>query len=469
MLILDKVEQIKLKLGVCIILLLMVFYIVLYAHKRNNESSQMVTHSAQVMLKIEEITSSIYELESMQRGYLITRNQQFRESYHEIREMLQNYIGMLKKAVVNDPVQKQNTIQLEQLINDRLNVMKSNIENSEVNKGTLLEGRLLMMKVRLKLEEMKQVEALDMINKTELFKSWEGKSTVAMVVALNIIIVLILIASFVIIGEYRRRAAIENQLIENQQQLKDKVEKLDSSNRELEQFAHVASHDLQEPLRKIITFSDRITEKIAEELNPDLRNYLSRISSAATRMHVLIEDLLAYSRVSKGSTDKVKIDLEQVMMLVKENYELTIASRGVSIIQHQKLPKVLGDRTQMLLLFQNLIDNAIKFTFPETAPVIQIYVSLVGKSSLLNEVIEPAYDRYYRITIKDNGIGFDKKYLDKIFVAFQRLHGRSEFKGSGIGLSVCKRIVENHQGYIHAESEPGKGSEFHVYLPETAT
>jgi signal transduction histidine kinase len=154
------------------------------------------------------------------------------------------------------------------------------------------------------------------------------------------------------------------------------------------------------------------------------------------------------------------------MGVIKDNFEVTIQTRGVNFIQNNSLPDVLCDKTQMVQLFQNIIGNAIKFMRPDVTPVIELSSSIVHKEELMGEINTPLYQEYYKIRVGDNGIGFDEQYMDKIFVIFQRLHGRSEYDGTGIGLSICKRIVENHQGYIHARSRPGEGSEFFIYLPK---
>ncbi|MDP1727306.1 MAG: ATP-binding protein, partial [Bacteroidota bacterium] len=222
----------------------------------------------------------------------------------------------------------------------------------------------------------------------------------------------------------------------------------------------------QEPLRKILTFNEIISQKFASVTTPDMKNYLQRISGAADRMRVLIDDLLSYSKAMKGGIEMENVNLEKVITICKDNCEVIIQKRKVIFIQHGTLPEIYGDETQIIQLFQNLISNAIKFTKEEIQPVIEIGCTLLNSELLNDELMNPLYSEYYKITIKDNGIGFNEKDLKKIFVIFQRLHGRSEFEGTGIGLSICKKIVENHHGYISAISEEDKGSSFLVYLPK---
>ncbi|MBD2043811.1 hypothetical protein H6F56_24510 [Microcoleus sp. FACHB-672] len=238
---------------------------------------------------------------------------------------------------------------------------------------------------------------------------------------------------------------------------------LEVSNRELQDFAYVASHDLQEPLRKIQTFSDRLKAKYADVLDVQGRDYLERMHNAAKRMQTLINDLLAISRVATQAQSFATVNLAKVVTEVLSDLETRIASSGGSV-DIGELPILEADPTQMRQLLQNLIDNALKFSRPEESAAVKIC------SQLLNEVEENStgnisYRQFYQITVKDNGIGFEQKYLDKIFVPFQRLHSRSEYEGTGIGLAICRKIVDRHGGSITAKSSLGEGATFTVMLP----
>ncbi|MDN3641047.1 ATP-binding protein [Simiduia curdlanivorans] len=234
------------------------------------------------------------------------------------------------------------------------------------------------------------------------------------------------------------------------------AQELGRSNRELQSFAFVASHDLQEPLRKIRAFGDRLKDRYSEQLG-DGADYVNRMQNAAARMSKLIEDLLAFSRVSTRIKPFEKIDLNHVLDGVLDDLQLKIEQAGASI-QSDPLPQVWADATQMGQLFMNLIGNALKFVAKGETP--QVHISVT--EMMLDDLDQiPGYE----IRITDNGIGFDEQYLDKVFSAFQRLHGREEYEGTGIGLAICRRIVERHGGSISAQSEPGKGATFIVRLP----
>ncbi len=236
------------------------------------------------------------------------------------------------------------------------------------------------------------------------------------------------------------------------------AKKLEVSNLELQDFASVAAHDLQEPLRKIQAFSDRLKLKAKEDLKPEALDYVNRIQNSAHRMQVLINDLLTYSRVTTKAQPFSLLDLNQVVKQVVSDLEVRIEQTKAKV-EWDKLPSIYADSTQMHQLFQNLIGNALKFSKPDTTPHVKITSQILDTSPL--GAAGPAC----MISIQDNGIGFDEKYLDRIFTIFQRLHGRHEFEGTGIGLAVCRKIVDRHGGVMTARSKLGEGATFLITLP----
>ncbi|MDY6899253.1 MAG: PAS domain-containing protein [Cyanobacteriota bacterium] len=228
-------------------------------------------------------------------------------------------------------------------------------------------------------------------------------------------------------------------------------EELARSNEELQQFAFVASHDLQEPLRKITAFGDRLKATCQDALTDKGHDYLHRMQNAAERMQVLIEDLLTLSRITTRAQPFVDVNLLRVTQEVLSDLEIRIAQTGARI-EIGELPIIKADPLQMRQLLQNLISNALKFHSEKEQLLIKIYSRKVTNQQLSSE--------FYQIIVEDNGIGFDEKYLDRIFNVFQRLHGRTEYEGTGMGLAICRKIVERHQGSITAESQPGKGARF---------
>jgi PAS domain S-box-containing protein len=244
-------------------------------------------------------------------------------------------------------------------------------------------------------------------------------------------------------------------------QLRASTVMLVQSNRELEDFATVASHDLQEPLRKIQSFVGCLRDEASDALNAEGRTYLDRIQNAAKRMTTLVEDLLEFSRISARGTPFVQVDLNEVITGVVSDLDARLAETG-GHLDILTLPTVRGDPTQMRQLLQNLIGNALKFHRAAAPPLVRISAEIID-NAIANARGEAG--RICRISVADNGIGFDEKYLDRVFTIFQRLHGRGEYEGTGIGLAVCRRIVERHGGTIAARSKPGAGSTFIVTMP----
>ncbi len=252
-----------------------------------------------------------------------------------------------------------------------------------------------------------------------------------------------------------------------QRELEIRIDKLNRSNEELDRFAYVASHDLQEPLRKIRAFGEQLSGRFKEELSEEGKDFINRMQNAVLRMQILIDDLLDYSKLSRSKEQYVKVDLSELIKEVLNDLEITIEQKK-AVINFDNIGSVMAIESQMRQLFQNLICNALKFNRPDEIPVINIKSEIIAGKDIkgINKIFRKS--KYCRITIQDSGIGFEEKFLDRIFVIFQRLHGRSEYAGTGIGLAICKKIVENHYGFITAESKVNEGSTFIITLPLNA-
>jgi signal transduction histidine kinase len=240
---------------------------------------------------------------------------------------------------------------------------------------------------------------------------------------------------------------LNQQLLENNASLKATIEELD-------RFAYVASHDLQEPLRKILVFSDRLLTNHGQHVSEDMQRYMQKIVKASERMQKLINDLLIFSRQVDDIQSFEEINLNELMEEVLSDMEVEI-ERQSAMIKFESLPRIWAIRSQMQQLFQNLISNGIKFRKADTIPVVTIN----------HEKLEIGDKSILRIIIEDNGIGFDDKYAEEIFVVFKRLHSYHEYEGTGVGLSICKKIIEKHAGKIMAQSKINEGSKFIIDLP----
>ena len=251
----------------------------------------------------------------------------------------------------------------------------------------------------------------------------------------------------------RERAQAElkalNEALEHR--VADRTAELKRSNEDLEQFAYVASHDLQEPLRMVASFTQLLARRYEDKLDKDAKEFIHFAVDGATRMQTLINDLLAYSRVGTRGKPFEPIDLNHLLSRVLVNLKVAI-DESHAVVTHDPLPIVTGDATQLTQLLQNLIGNAIKFR-ADKSPQIHFGVSRRGGD--------------WHFSIRDNGIGIEQKYFDRIFVIFQRLHSRQDYPGTGIGLALCKKIVERHGGRIWVESTEGKGTTFYFQLPAT--
>lgn len=269
-----------------------------------------------------------------------------------------------------------------------------------------------------------------------------------------------------LLRENQLTRALQQEVVDRRQaeaKLKAITAELQRSNHELQNFASVASHDLQEPLRKIQIIGERLKSTYGETLTNQGRDYVERMQQAATRMNSLIQDLLAFSRLTSQTQSFKSVDLTQVVQGVLSDLEIRIEHSG-GHVEVSNLPTLVADPTQMRQLLQNLISNGLKFSKPGQSPVVKVQGLLIQSQSE-NTAGLPSAPELCQIRITDNGIGFDEKHLGRIFKIFQRLHGRNEYEGTGVGLAVCQKIAERHGGTITATSTPGQGATFIVTLP----
>ena len=404
----------------------------------------------------------------------IVENPETLEIYQEIYQKAQG-LSVVKLRIFDTQGQVIFSTELRQ-IKDRLNdeenqFLKPVIAGKMVNKtkknhiflsfGQKIQNRHILSSY-LPIERHKNIEGVIELNCDITVALQRISENQKKILFIPIIVFGSLYLVFLQIVRYAERKLKEENMarLQAEKALDLKVKELARSNAELEQFAYVASHDLQEPLRKIETFGDRLKAKCGSDLSPRAMDYLERMQNSASRMRTLIQDLLAFSRVTTESKTFALVDLNLVVQDVVKDLEIRI-KENKGRVEVGELPKIEAELVQMRQLFQNLISNALKFHKPDEPPVIGIQAKILPQT----EDRENITAERYQITVTDNGIGFDEKYSDRIFKVFQRLHGRSEYEGTGIGLAICDKIVKRHGGGISVKSSPGQGTSFTIELP----
>ncbi len=425
-----------------------------------------IQHVQEMQTTLEKVFSSVKDAESGQRGFFITGDSTFLGQYTETDSLILSFKNRFDSLVEKKSIQAERIDTLMSLIHERMMILNYLLE---MNKRIILpsakeELNLVMKNGKDKMDEIRSV--INRIQNTENYLLEQNRYEKDKLITLTPLfllmlsfsaIALLLISFFALMSELKKRQEFEKEL-------KSKIEELNRSNTDLEQFAYVASHDLQEPLRKIRSFSDRLVIKHKENLDDDGKSIIEKIQSAAGRLQILIEDLLSFSRLINNVRQTESTDLNKLLKLVLNDLEIALQNKNAKI-HAGPLPTIKIVPSMIGQLFQNLIENSLKFSKSDVKPVISIASTTVKGSEITGISPERMNENFYKIEFNDNGIGFEEKYLDRIFVIFQRLHGKLEYGGTGIGLAVCKKIMLIHHGYIWATSTPGQGASFKLYFP----
>lgn len=413
------------------------------------EAGRLVARTNAVIGEIEGTLAAVAEARIANRGYLITREPLELRSYESAELQALADIRILRALTADNPRQQVRLNTLESLIKKRFagfqQVLTARDQLQAASKFELFdrdEGLQLINSIRLVASDMENEERHLLAQRTAASET-RARQTVA-VTALGVLAALafLMLASWMIQRDLRARERAEAAL-------ELRTEELVRSNSELEQFAYVASHDLQEPLRMVSSYTQLLAQRYKGKLGSDADDFIAYSVDGARRMQTLIQDLLAYSRLNTRRKFLAPTDCGMALDKALTNLRAPVEESG-AVITRDPLPTVLADASQIAQLFQNLIGNAIKYR-SERPPRIHISAATQG-------------DRW-TFTVRDNGIGIEQQYAERIFVIFQRLHSRKEYPGTGIGLAVCKKIVENHRGTIWMESTPGQGSTFFFSLP----
>lgn len=455
----DRLTRIKITFLIAAVLLLSLS---IFSYVRINnlmKSSAWVNHTATVKLDLETYFSCIKDIESSMRGYLLSKDSLYISEFNAAVCRSNVKLLQIRNTTTDNYSQRENLKILEEIAGTRIANMKDLLQIGDfqkIPKQKRMKYRANRALLRHQIDKMIDGEdQLLRIRKKTLIE--ESAVTPFFAAFLMICSIIVLIVSYNIIY---RELKISNVL---RADLEDKNESLEKMNTELESFTYISSHDLQEPLRKIQTFLSRIRDQENDSLSDTGRNYMQRAQESANRMQNLIRDLLAYSRLSVEIFPVENANLSMLVDEIRNDFEEEIHRKNV-IIEVVGDPNVKVIVSQFRQLAINLISNSIKFSAAEKTPHITITNESI-KGSAVN-VAEISPDQLYsKITFSDNGIGFEPQYSDRIFKVFQRLHIDQQFAGTGIGLAIVKKIIDNHNGFITGDGEVGNGAVFTIYIP----
>jgi signal transduction histidine kinase len=448
--------------GIALAILILVGVLSYRTMVQNDEDRRWVTHTHQVLEQVDLVLTDLLNAETGERGFILTGEASFLGPYNEALARVNGDVKKLRELTSDNPIEQGNMDRVEPLISERLGMLRDRIEIRKkeglipgaeiVRQGP---GKEYMDKIRAQLSEMKQEENRLLALRTEEAAKSSRNTRTVIVTGEVLAVAFLCLAGMVVaqeIGQRRRaemevrtlNADLERRVADRTAELSERAKELARSNSELQQFAYVASHDLQEPLRMVASFTQLLAKRYSEKLDDDAREFINYAVDGATRMQTLISDLLNYSRVGTQGKPLVPTDCDALLKRVVESIQFKIEESGAKI-ECDPMPMVMADSQQLGQLFQNLLTNAIKF-HGEEPPHVWISAERIGID--------------WKISVRDNGIGISQEHSDRIFIIFQRLHTKTEYPGTGIGLAICKKIVERHGGRIWVEPSAGRGSTF---------
>jgi signal transduction histidine kinase len=449
----------------CVVLLL-VAGLTYSSLARNNVDRQWVAHTFIVLEKLSDLQSQLAEVETGQRDFVLTGDSAYLDSYRTSLPLIPESVLAIRQLTSDNPTQQNNIAVLDSHVSARLAVLREVVDIRQRDRFAAAQaaasagaGKQRMDSIRVDISTMKAEESrLLLIRNVELDFSTR-RAKLFIVVGEAVGFCFLLVAGAIIRQEMNKRrrgeeeirrlnADLERRVAERTSELAARTQDLERSNTELQQFAYVASHDLQEPLRTISSFTQLLAKRYREQLDDKAREFIDFAVDGCKRMQTLINDLLAFSRVGTEAKALQPISCDAVVDRALRNLRLAIQESGAQI-QREPLPVVMADEVQLAQLFQNLVANAIKFR-AQQAPRIHISAR--------------RHDAVWTISVRDNGIGIAPEHSQRIFVIFQRLHTSRQYSGTGIGLAVCKKIAERHGGTISVEPSPEGGSIFSFTL-----
>jgi signal transduction histidine kinase len=448
-----------------IVLLSVLTVLLIYENRQTSLSFDQVTHTNIVRHALEKVFSNLKDAESAQRGFIITRDSAFLEAFKAIPSLEKSFDD-LDSMLENDQVQRANLKQLKNLFYKRkvkLELIVNRSKNHQYHNSPefladVQSDHLTMSNVHQLVNQMQSLEEIKLANNQEDARKHSMLPAI-IGIGISIFSIIIFILAFY----------FTNIELKTSNRLNDELERknlqLEKYTKELSSFTNLTSHDMQEPLRKIEIFISMIEDREKESLSPKALQHFEKIKDSVGRMRHLFFNIMTFSLADQVQNVKEKVDLNIVLSETLDSLRVYIKDTN-AVISNDPLPYVQGVKHQLVQLFQNLISNSLKYKKHDSIPEIQITTELIeGRNTVLRELQKDI--SYYKINFRDNGIGFDQKYVDKIFEIFQR-HVRTDKHGIGIGLSICRKIAQNHSGTITAESQINQGALFSLYIPAVA-
>ena len=431
---------------------------------RYNYSITWIEHTHDVLHEIKKLENNFKEMESSQRGYLLTNDSLFLAPHKSRLKAVRDSFARLLQLTSDNSVQQKKLQDLNYIISRRIDILEDAILLHKLDRALFMkrisEGRKAMEDCAVILAAMEHEENRLLVARRKIKDSYGSASSNYSVVIFTFSFVVFIITFLLIIRELSRR-------FRYQRELEVKITELNQANAELEQITFAASHDLQEPLRKILTFSDMIKVKYKDSLPADTQRLVERLQLSATRMHGLVEDLISFTQLVGLKEEPERVSLKDVVEEVQHELSDMFTAKDVKLSIDLRLPVITGYRSQLNLLFHSLLDNAVKFSKGNVPPVIFI-LTQSATAEEMKEKFKIRYDsqHYIKIIVRDNGIGFDNEFAERMFNLFQRLHSQqSAYTGKGIGLTIVKRIMTNHLGFVAAHGKVNEGAEFILYFP----
>jgi signal transduction histidine kinase len=444
------------------IAILVVFSFLFYKRLNSHLSyTAKYNDSYSVILELKDLAQHLTSLESHSRAFALLKDSTFLPMYAAERDSVFAHIDSLKSRIEDNSDQMRRFLLMKSTVINQVNLYSRSMQLRELEDTQTLKTILYRSKMMMQsfLEESAQIQKVELKQRDDLYRTKEFFEEVYPGYFNTISIwagIVTLISFFFINREVRMRTKY-------QAELEKRLQELNRSNSELKQFAYIASHDLQEPLRKIRTFSDKLVFKHQNQIDAETKAVIAKIESSAKRMQELIQDMLNFTSLITKEEEQKPVDLNKVVTNVLSEF-LEQSKQRHAIIKWDQLPQITGNEEQLYLLFKSLFDNAFKFAKTGESPEIKISYKYLDGNDEEDDV--PKGKLYHRIIMEDRGIGFNNEFAEKIFMIFQRLHTQqSGYRGKGIGLAIAQRIVTNHNGIIMARGMINDGAMFIIYFP----